>query len=134
LWYYSQHLAGNKELPKGFLPVHAYDLRRSLKNLVFPWDVEILCREFIVNAGRIEKKRLDNGTDLYKVINYIRHIENVASKETLEEEDVFLSLNRMLHKQVPWQKPPIKVRVSRYIRIYRDQKIQKIFRDKFGID
>lgn len=134
LWYYSQHLAGNKALPKGFLPIHAYGLKSSLRNLVFPWDLEVLCREFILSAGGAEKKRLDNWADFSKIINYVRDIENVASKESLKEESVLLVVNKLLHKQTPWQKPLNKATVLRYVRIYQDETIQRIFKDRLGVE
>lgn len=134
IWLLSEHILNNKPLP------FKYNFRADngellpLKTLVFPWDLEILCRELILNAGNEEVLSLSKTKDLGHAINLIRDIEEEISIRSLPQDDILLELHRIIHRQFPWQKKNTQRQMIRYLKVYGEDTLTTIIRDITGMN
>jgi hypothetical protein len=104
VWCYSCHIVDGLPLQPGYAvgldPVNAAPLKES----VHPWELDILTREIILNAGSDHTYSLRWWNDLAAAVNFVRHLGGVAfllSKSP--ERDVLFELHRIAHRQFPWQ-------------------------------
>src|SRR5438067_1629019 len=71
VWRYSWHIVENKPLPHEYA-VGKPAFARIIGN-IWPWEIEILAREIVLNAGTRGDHNLRRWNDLVKAINYIKH-------------------------------------------------------------
>lgn len=104
VWRYTLHVMENQPLPTdyaiGFNPV----LNGSVRLHIHPWDLDLLSRELLLNAGS-GGGRLNQWNCLAEAINHIRRIDEVISGATLptKQIDILFELHRIAHRQFPWQ-------------------------------
>lgn len=129
IWHYSQHLLNNKALPKGFTPSG----QQPIKNLVRPWELNILLREIILHASSNGEKNLNTYGDLIKAINKIRELENEISEVTLEPSQILSELHRVAHHQFPWQQRRDMATLMRYLKIFGEDAFQSVLIRETGL-
>lgn len=105
VWKYATHLAHRGPLPV-VLPTGPDGRPLDFKRLVFPWDLEILAREIVLNAGENGTRSLGHWPDMAKAINTIRDLENETYRQYGAADTVLRELHRIAHRQFPWQRPP----------------------------
>jgi hypothetical protein len=96
VWKYAAHLAHSAPLPVT-LPTGPNGRPLEFKHLVFPWDLEILARELVLNAGQHAIRTLGDWPDMAKAINAIHDVEN----ETYGKYGAPDAVLRELHRIVP---------------------------------
>lgn len=104
VWSYSCHLIEGRPLQPGYAVGFDPVKTAPLNECAHPWELDILAREIILNAGNNRTYSLRWWNDLAAAINFVRHLDGVAfllSKSP--ERDVLFELHRIAHRQFPWQ-------------------------------
>jgi len=104
VWSYSRHIIEGHPLQPGYAVGLDPQKMGPLKECVHPWELDILAREIILNAGNDRTYNLRWWQDLANAVNFVRHLDEVAfllSKSP--ERDVLFELHRIAHRQFPWQ-------------------------------
>lgn len=76
--------------------------RLDIKAHLYPWDLEILVREVVLNASRHGNDGLHQWNGLAKAVNHIRRLEGVPY-EGEGRADIMIDLQRIAHRQFRWQ-------------------------------
>jgi hypothetical protein len=117
IWCYSQHVMEGRPLPADYaigLPVLRFG---PLKEHVRPWDLDVLAREIVLNAGSGGGHGLKNWADLATALDHIHRLEGIAFERGDEgPPDVLYELHRIAHRQFPWQ---IAVAVNPMMRVFK---------------
>jgi hypothetical protein len=99
VWQYALHVIDREPLPSTYLSD-----RRSFQPMpLHPWQIETICREIVLNAERRGDCSLRRWNDLAKVINHVQRIENAAFTVDGRPMDVMIEMQRIAHRQFPWQ-------------------------------
>lgn len=132
LWHYSENIDHGRALPYEFVKINPSG-RASLEEVVHPWELDILAREVILNAGSSSR----DGKDLYRLcdiaraINLVRSIQdkqrNLAPGDTILHE-----LHRLAQQQFPWQ-TSVHIKLSRLLRIFRDESLNQLLVSRTGL-
>ncbi len=104
VWCYSCHITEGQPLPSNYA-VGLDPLKTGpLKECVHPWELDILAREIVLNAGQRPTYNLKWWNDLASAVNFVRHLDGVAFLQNKSPEtDVLFELHRIAHRQFPWQ-------------------------------
>lgn len=128
------NLLYNKPLPSDYflkIPSH----RRDLKGHIFPWELDILVRELILNSSTDSSLSLSNWSDLGKAVNMLRHLDDVAfDSNPTGSIDAMLELHRIAHRQIVWQIDDGAAPVIRAYKIYGYDEVNEIVIRKLGMD
>ncbi|HEX3653011.1 MAG TPA: hypothetical protein VHU18_09340 [Rhizomicrobium sp.] len=104
IWQYSLHIVEGKSLPLDYLADIAARTRRNLHQYLYPWDIDILARELILNGAERRNRSLQRWGDLSVAIDHLRRLGDEAySRGDAEPADVMLEMHRIAHRQFPWQ-------------------------------
>jgi hypothetical protein len=77
---------------------------KPLKEHFYPWDLDILARELVLNAGKRGDRSLRTWDHLAVAVNHIRRLDEAAYMDSgTEPSDVIFELHRIAHRQFPWQ-------------------------------
>jgi hypothetical protein len=134
LWRLSQHLEHDGPLPGEMgPPPERWAQGRKLGGHLFAWDLDILAREIVLNAqpaGAV----LDRWNDLAPAINHLRCLDNVATQAFFADGgDVMREMHRLAHRQFPWQMPPNRNSLLRYMRIFGREGVEPIVLQQTGL-
>ncbi len=116
LWGYFIYATENREL----LPAlavgkpPALDLRTHL----YPWDLEILVREAILNADTRGSDGLHQWNCLAEAVNHIRRLEGVPYEEGEDRANIMVDLQPIPHRQFRWQSGSSK-RAAQIVRAWK---------------
>ena len=105
VWQYSLHVMEGQPLPPGYAAGKERLTPRPVAELVYPWHLDILARELVLNARHTGERSLKRWNDLAIAGNHIRRLDDAAftSGSGRGQPDVLLELHRMAHRQFPWQ-------------------------------
>jgi hypothetical protein len=120
IWCLSQHLEHDALLPAELWPpATPFGQPKGLKGTIFPWDLDILSREIVLNSPLDGVRSLGRHRDLTVALKHIRRLDNVASGAFFDAGgDVTRELHRISHRQFPWQRPPDRLSLTRYMRVF----------------
>jgi hypothetical protein len=111
VWCYSLHIMEGQPLPADY--AIGYGTGKStltlkpLREHVYPWDLDILTKEIVLNADSRGDRSLKRWNDLAVALNHIRRLDDAAYAQGGEHADILLELHRIAHRQFPLQmKPP----------------------------
>ncbi len=108
VWHYALSLNDDKPLPPHYAvaPPAKYQFV-SLKTLLHPWELELIARELILNAGVGGDGCLAKWGDLATAVNHVRRLDAAAFELSDDKpRDVLIELHRLAHRQFPWQLKP----------------------------
>ena len=133
IWLYSQHLARKRPLPNGgFRGPAGFPIR--LEKNIFPWDLDVLSREIILNAGNVGRSNLGNWDDLAVAINHLRRLDDeISVRRNREGYDVLRDMHRIVHRQFPWQRPPNSNGMMRYSKIFGGSGLEALVATATGL-
>ena len=103
IWQYSVHIMDDQPLPTTHAIGRNALMSGSIKHQLYPWDLDILSKEVVLNAGKGGDRSLRNWNHLWVAVQHLRRLENVAFDPEGEGPDVLFELHRLFHRQVPWQ-------------------------------
>ena len=132
LWSYARHVFDGESLPPG-IPVGLPMNLAPLNTHLYPWDLEILVRETLLHAqpaaGELD---LRHWIVLAKAINHIRRLDGCLSAHT-DGPALLLELNRMAHRQFRWQERQDLSWISRILKIYGSESIDRLVLGELGM-
>ena len=131
LWLFASHLSASGP-HSGGLRFRDKPGLTFLKDTVFPWDLELLAREIILHAGSTGDKSFSRWSDLARAINFIRDIENKIA-ERQELDSILRDLNRLIHRQFPWRRPPSTTSIMRYLKIFGGGELEAMLEKQTGL-
>jgi hypothetical protein len=114
MWCYSTHVMGNRPLPAGYAVGKPFGT--TVRSEIWPWDLDILSREIVLNAGTLGDRSLRKWNDFAHAINHIKRLDDGAYRVSGEKADVLFELHRIAHRQFPWQ---IKIGVGPLMRAFK---------------
>jgi hypothetical protein len=131
LWRYAQHILDDKPLP----PNYAVGKPRfePIRRRIWPWDLDILARETILNASTRGDRSFRRWNDLAGAINHIRDLDNAAYAVSADERDVLFEMHRIAHRQFPWQRKVGVNPLMRAFKIFGRDTVNAIVVGKFGM-
>jgi hypothetical protein len=120
VWHLAQHLENGAPLPPGLQPApSAFEPAPTLQGRLYPWDLDILARELVLNAGPVGDRDLGALLELKTALGHIRRLEEETSKAFFAAGgDVMREMHRIGHRQFPWQRPPSQRSLVRYLKVF----------------
>ena len=100
---------------------------------IYPWEIDLLTREIILNAGTVGKRSLGTWQEFSTVINRLRDLENEVSERYCSEDTVLREVHRIVHHQFPWQRKPSTQSMMRPYKIFGTLELQKILEETTGV-
>jgi hypothetical protein len=91
IWRYSLHILDNTPLPPDYA-IGKPPLEEIREN-IWPWDLDILSREIVLNASTRGDRNLRRWNDIAGAINHIRRLDNDAFAIWGEHPDVLFELH-----------------------------------------
>src|SRR5258708_3140574 len=117
IWLFAGHLSGQEPQAGDLNFPDEAGWPATLRGTTFPWDLELLAREVILNSPTIGgDKGLGRWVDFARAINFIRQIDNGIAIRGGGDE-ILRELHRIVHRQFPWQRPPSASSIMRYFKI-----------------
>jgi hypothetical protein len=133
IWRYSVHLMEGEPLPRDYA-VGIPSPLKSLKEHFYPWDLDVLAKELILNAGNGGDRSLKNWNHLAAAINQIRRIDDAEAAPCKgEARDVFFELHRVAHRQFPWQTNVGVGPIMRVFKIFGEAAVEEIVMRELGM-
>ncbi|CAN7637253.1 hypothetical protein LJR129_004914 [Acidovorax sp. LjRoot129] len=129
LWWYFQAVdhPTNKEsvwTDEGF---------RSLKSLVFKWEISILAREIVLHAAPNGKLRMRPWNGMANAINTLRRVGNEMAIANMTPESSFNSLNPIGHQQFPWQRQRLFNSLMRHFKVFSAPDVERLVVRETGV-
>jgi hypothetical protein len=104
VWGYSLHIIDGQPLQGGLAVGLDPAKTGPLKEHIHPWDLDLLAREVLLNAGNRKTYSLRWWHDLAIAINHLQRLDGIAFLENKDpQSDVLFELHRIAHRQFPWQ-------------------------------
>ncbi len=134
IWAYSMYVMGNRPLPGGYLADRPRHDLTQLKNLLFPCDLDILSREFILNCGHGGECRLVNWRDLARVMNHVRRLDEKSYMAAPGgPTDIEFEFHRIVHRQFPWQTAITVNEMMRVFKVFGQAAVEAIVQRELGM-
>ena len=131
IWHYHQVLSKNITTLSSLFPT-PFKTLPNLEDSVFLWELDILTKELMLNAGLSHERSLSKPEDFYRAINFIRNIYNEIAKRQ-GPDNALRNLHSNIHQQFPWQRPPCIENIMRYSLIFGDSDVNSIIEKKIGL-
>ncbi len=139
-WHLSNYLNFDKALPIDI------ELDSKLRNnfnpmlfrvnVIHEWELEFLVSEIILSAPeRVldHKKSLQSLKDRNRAVNLIRAIRDSLEKDIVDDEKIFIELNRKFHQQFAWQIFSQADYLYRYYSVFSFGKLDSMVKEKFDL-
>lgn len=131
IFRFYQNIQYAQELPPEFCRLNPKGIC-SIKDIVFPWELDVLAREVILHSGFNGSKNLFRVKDFVTAIGHIRRIQDRQIEGRLPEV-IFQELHRLFQQQFPWQTKSVELRLCRYLRIYRTPEVESLLQQQTGL-
>lgn len=131
VWQYSVHLAYGGKKPS--LAVDEIGRALDIRQYVFPWDLEILAQEIVLNGGTEGVRSLGDWPDFARAVNAIRDLENNIVVEQEDADLVLRGLHRIVHRQFPWQRKQTVASFARTWKIWSSKSLADIVEREIGL-
>jgi len=106
----------------------------SFKDHIYPWDLDVLSREFILNASRGGRRSLRDWNDLATCVNYIRDLDGIAYTISRDgSPDVMFELHRIAQRQFPWQVDGGVNQIMRVIKVFGSDAVDQVVQRELGM-
>jgi hypothetical protein len=132
LWLFAGQLSGDEAQRPGLRFPDKPGSPVKLKDTLYPWDLELLAREMVLNATTAGDKSLGRWSDFARAINFIRDIDNEIAKRSGDKQ-ILRELHRIVHRQFPWQRPPSTSSIMRYLKIFGGSELEPILEQQTGM-
>lgn len=133
LWHYSRLVNDGIPLPYDYvrgMPAGQVDVHKRL----FPHQLELLLRELLLHSNRQGpgERSIGDLNGLAAAVNSLQQYGNAVAGINLER-DIQLVLHRVGHQQIPRFSRMSKQRLGRYLSLYRDSDLSRLFQNCFGL-
>jgi hypothetical protein len=134
VWRYSLHVTEGLPLPADYAVGMSAMTLKPLREHVYPWDLDILTKELVLNAGRGGDCSLKRWNDLAVALNHIRRLDDAAyAHGGGENADVLLELHRIAHRQFPWQMKIGMAPMMRALKVFGEAAVERIVERELGM-
>lgn len=136
LWSYSQHFAFNNKISNDIEVALCFIQAKSWpEKKLLPWELELLCREVIINSQiqSSSQKSLRSWSYFSGAINKLKDFENEIAGYYASHRNILIELWRIAHRQFPWQTRVNQIQITRYWKIFSDERLSKFIHDKTGL-
>lgn len=137
IWSISNHVVDKSPLLPHIKFIEKSGRPISIKNSswqIFPWELETLAREIVINSNTKKGTRLSSIHPLAKSISIIRNIDDEISKCDIEEKgddyNVLEETHRISHRQMMFQQPLTSRRAIRYFKIFSHPDLDPIVAER----
>ena len=131
VWRYSLHILNDAPLPADY--AIGKPPFEPIKRNVWPWELDILAREIVLNATTKGDHSLRRWNDLAGAINHINRLDNEAYVAFGDQREVLLEMHRIVHRQFPWQTGVGVNPLMRAFRIFGRGAVEAIVIREFGL-
>lgn len=100
---------------------------------VLEWELEVLAREILANASPSGQRGIESWTELARLMNGIKNVENAAYRGRIDASDVLFEFSRIAHRQFPWQAKLNQSDVARHFRLYNHTLVRGLVEQAFGM-
>jgi hypothetical protein len=133
VWRYSLNVMEGQPLPADYA-VGAGAMLKPLKEHFYPWDLDILAKELVLNAGKGGDRSLKTWSHLAVAVNHIRQLEDAAYMDNgAEPPDVIFELHRIAHRQFPWQMSIGMAPMIRAFKVFGESAVEAIVVRELGM-
>jgi hypothetical protein len=126
IWQLMTHLHWDGPVPEKLQ--QGSSLNRPIRELVFPWALDIATRELILNSAK-GPKSIDEWNTLASVINGIRDVDGAIAATN---DNIYLVLHRIHHQQLPWQSRSTVADLMRSVFVYEQGNLSSVFERSMG--
>ncbi|PPQ33707.1 hypothetical protein [Rhodopila globiformis] len=134
IWRLSLDLLYDRPLPPDYLTGRPALAHGPLNKYLYPWDLDILSRELLLNASTNGTRTLKKWSDLANTINYIRRLEDVAFTTGHDPQaDVLRDLHRIAHRQWPWQIDAGAAPLMRALKVFGTEAVDRLVVQTLGM-
>ena len=133
IWRFSSHVLYQQPLPRNY-PAGIPGLRDGLRQSLYPWDLDVLSRELVLNCGGGGLRSLGNWNDLAKAMTMLRNLEGAAFAESGPgQSDVMLELHRIAHRQFPWRTEDRAATMMRSFKVFGTDAVNRVVLQQLGM-
>jgi len=133
IWLFAGHLSEQGPQSGHLNFPHEPGWPDTLRGTTFPWDLELLAREVVLNSPTFGGDRsLGRWEDFARAINFVRQIDEEISKRRGGDE-ILRELHRIVHRQFPWQRPPTTSSIMRYFKIFGGSELEPAVEKQTGL-
>ena len=133
VWRYSLHIVERQPLPTDYAVGKERLTLKPLREHLHPWDLDILAKELVLNAGKGGDRSLKRWNDLAVACNHIRRLEGVDYERADNPPDVMFDLHRIAHRQFPWQSDNGYGPIVRAFKVYGDAAVEELVVRELGM-
>lgn len=103
------------------------------EKFVPPWELAQLVEDLIRNAPREGKYDFRRWKDFAGAVNRLKNFEDDTSGFLVSENNVLMEVQRLAHRQFPWQGNVNNRTILRYFRIFSEDGLSSIFERQIGV-
>ncbi len=134
IWQLSNHITYKLPLPPEYFVDKPKIVTGKLSEGFYPWDLDILSREVVLNGALWGTRSLAKWDDFANAINFMRRLDDAAySSGGRGANDVMYELHRIAHRQFPWQVGSGAAPLMRAFKIFGAEAVERIVVQKFGM-
>jgi hypothetical protein len=134
VWRYSLYVIENQPLPVDDAIRSSVSPFKDLKKHLYPWDLDILARELVLNAGNKGDRSLKMREHFAEAVNHIRRLDDASFRgKGSEPPDVIFELHRIAHRQFPWQISAGIAPMMRALKVYGEIAVDAIVVRELGM-
>jgi hypothetical protein len=134
VWQYSLHVMDDKPLPSNYAIGMSPQAAGVLEEHLYPWELETLVREIVLNASDHGQRSLRVWDDLAVAINHIRRLDGEAFELNPDpSNDVMFELHRIAHRQFPWQMQKGIAPMMRVLKIFGASTVETVVMRELGM-
>lgn len=134
VWRYSAHLIEGQILPPDYAAGKTAVTLKPVNEHIYPWDLDILARELVLNGGHGGRRSLKKWNDLAVAVNYMRRLDDSAfALNGVPQVDVIFELHRIAHRQFPWQMKVGLTPMMRAFKVFGEKAVEEILVRDLGM-
>ncbi|MDP3555944.1 MAG: hypothetical protein Q8T03_01145 [Bacteroidota bacterium] len=141
LWAFAGNYSSGNQLPADIEIPGGFNYSDEVSDRkyrgVFDHEIDFLSKEIIINCQKVASREnsLKYKRHLGKLVNYVRQIlvEKIDLCQKDFQQDFFLSFNRLVHHQFPWQENTNRQSIIRYYKIFSDEKVNVLVKKITGL-
>lgn len=135
---YMQHLQFRRPLPSDIeVPRWFLNARTTVEKKVHEWGLDMLAREVLINAREVESthylETLRKWSYFAGAVNKLKSLEDFITG-LYPDGAILHELLRIAHRQFGWQRPPDKIWIGRYFKLFSHPLLAPIVRRKLELE
>ena len=131
VWRFSLLVMDKVPLPPRYIQGLPYGVHPG--SVLHAWELDILSREFVLNAGQSGQRSLRHWNDLATTVNHLRRLDGIAFMAGNNgQPDVMMELHRIAHRQFPFTQVGISP-LMRAVKIFGEAAIDQIAQRELGL-